>query len=192
MIKIGYAITGSFCTIRQTLEVMKDLVEKGYDVHPIISFNVGTMDTRFINHDETIEKLIEITGKKPISTIQEAEPIGPKKMFDVIVVAPCTGNTMAKLANSITDTPVLMACKSQLRNSKPVVLAIATNDALSGNAKNIGVLLATRNLYFVPFGQDDPHGKPRSMIAEFSLIEQTILKAIQGEQLQPLLLVQGS
>lgn len=188
MIKIGYALTGSFCTIRQSLDVIKDLAEKGYDIYPIISFNVASLDTRFINHDETIDKLTEITGRKPICTIQEAEPIGPKKMLDIIVVAPCTGNTLAKLANSITDTPVLMACKSQLRNSRPVVLAVATNDALSNNARNIGLLMAVRNLYFVPFGQDDPSGKPRSMIADFSKIEETALKAVEGMQIQPLLL----
>ena len=188
MIKIGYALTGSFCTIRESLEVIKGLVKQGYDVHPIISFNVATFSTRFINSDETINQLKEITGKEPICTIQDAEPIGPKRLFDVVVVAPCTGNTMAKLANAITDTPVLMACKSQLRNNRPVVLAIATNDALSGNAKNLGVLLNTRNIFFVPFGQDDYKGKPRSMVADFSMVESSVLKALEGEQIQPIIL----
>lgn len=188
MIRIGYALTGSFCTIRESLEVMKELVDKGYDVHPIVSYNVASFSTRFIDSDETIRLLVEITGKEPISTIQGAEPIGPKGLFDVVVVAPCTGNTMAKLANAITDTPVLMACKSQLRNQRPVVLALATNDALSANAKNFGVLLNTRNVYFVPVRQDNYEGKPRSMMADFSLIESTILKALEGEQFQPIIM----
>lgn len=187
MIRIGYALTGSFCTIRESLEVIKELVNKGYDVHPIISYNVATFSTRFIDAEETIRLLTEITGKEPISTIQGAEPIGPKGLFDVVVVAPCTGNTMAKLANAITDTPVLMACKSHLRNQRPVVLALATNDALSANAKNLGMLLNTRNVYFVPLKQDNYNGKPRSMMADFSLIESTLLKALEGEQIQPIL-----
>ncbi len=188
MIKVGYALTGSFCTIRESLEILKGLVEKGYEVYPIISYHVKDLSTRFISNEELRERLVEITGKEPIKSIPEAEPIGPKNYLDVVVVAPCTGNTMAKLANAITDTPVLMACKSQLRNSKPVILAIATNDGLSGNAKNLGILLATRNYYFVPFCQDDPINKPYSLIADFKMLDETITKAIEGKKIQPILL----
>ena len=141
-----------------------------------------------MTREELYDNLVRITGHEPICTIKEAEPIGPKKLLDVVVVAPCTGNTIAKLANAITDTPVLMACKSHLRNNRPVVIAVSTNDGLSGNAKNIGTLLGMKNYYFVPFRQDDSVKKPFSLVADFSLVNETIACALDGIQLQPILL----
>lgn len=187
-LKIGIALTGSSCNFEKVFSVIEKLSEKGADLYPIISPAAATFDTRFGKAEEWKEKLKKITGKDLITTIVEAEPVGPKLNLDVIVVAPCTGNTLAKLANAITDTPVTMACKAHLRNEKPVVLAFATNDALGGNAKNLGMLLNIKNIYFVPFGQDDPHKKPKSMIANFDLIEETIEAALKGKQLQPILL----
>lgn len=187
-LKIGIALTGSSCNFEKVFSVIEKLSEKGADLYPIISPAAATFDTRFGKAEEWKEKLKKITGKELITTIVEAEPVGPKLNLDVIVVAPCTGNTLAKLANAITDTSVTMACKAHLRNERPVVLAFATNDALGGNAKNIGMLLNIKNIYFVPFGQDDAHKKPKSMIANFELIEETIEAALKGKQIQPILL----
>lgn len=186
-LKIGFALTGSSCNFSKVFPVIADLANKGADIYPIISQAVDTYDTRFGTADEWKNKLKEITGKELIKSIIEAEPVGPKLKLDVLVVAPCTGNTTAKLANAITDTSVTMACKAHLRNQRPLVLAIATNDGLGANAKNIGLLLNTKNIYFVPFGQDDAINKPNSLIAKFDKIEETIESAIRGEQLQPLL-----
>lgn len=158
----------------------------GAEVLPIVSSEVATTDTRFGPASFWRSQLKAITGREPISTIEEAEPIGPQGLIDVLVIAPCTGNTLAKLANGITDSSVLMAAKANLRNQRPVVLAISTNDGLGMNAKNIGSLLNTRNIYFVPFGQDQPLLKPNSLSAKFDLILETILAALQGRQLQPL------
>lgn len=185
--KIGYALTGSFCTIEKSLETLKELV-KEYEVIPICSFNVAKMDTRFIKGADTVKQLEEITGNKVISTIETAEPIGPKKLLDVLVVAPCTGNTLGKLCQGIIDTPVTMSVKAHLRNDRPVVLAISTNDGLSGSAKNIGCLLERRNIYFVPFGQDDYIHKTTSLVAHFDMIGETVKEAAKGRQIQPMLL----
>ncbi len=186
-LKIGFALTGSSCNFSNVFPVLEDLATKGADIYPIISNAVGTFDTRFGLAEEWQYKLKEITCKEIIKTIVEAEPVGPKLKLDVLIVAPCTGNTIAKLANAITDTSVTMACKAHLRNQRPLILAVATNDGLGANAKNIGVLLNTNNIYFVPFGQDDAINKPNSLVAKFDKIEETIEAAIIGKQLQPLL-----
>lgn len=186
-LKIGFALTGSSCNFSFVLPIIEDLVKKGADIYPIISHAVDTFDTRFGTAEEWKNRLKEVTGKDIIKTIVEAEPVGPKLNLDVIVVAPCTGNTTAKLANAITDTSVTMACKAHLRNQRPLVLAIATNDGLGANARNIGLLLNTKNIYFVPFGQDDSMKKPNSLIAKFDKIEETIEYALKGKQIQPLL-----
>lgn len=186
-IKIGFALTGSFCTFDKVIPEVEKLVSEGADVYPIISEVVCNTDTRFGTASDLKVKLKTITNNEIISTIKAAEPIGPKALFDIVVVAPCTGNTLAKLANAITDTPVTMACKAHLRNQKPVVIAISTNDGLSANAKNIGLLLNAKNIYFVPFGQDDPDKKCNSLVAKFDQILPTILDAIKGKQKQPIL-----
>ena len=159
-----------------------------YNIIPVFSRTSGTIDSRFGTAADHIHKAVEITGNTPIMTISEAEPIGPKKLLDALIIAPCTGNTLAKLAHSIADTPVTMAAKSHLRNGRPVIIAVSTNDALAGAAENIGKLLARRNYYFVPFGQDDPTQKPTSLVADFEKIPATLEAALAGHQLQPILL----
>lgn len=186
-LKIGFALTGSFCTFDRVFPEIKRLVDEGAEVFPIISESVDKWETRFATSNEIKLKLDCITGKKITSTVVEAEPIGPQKLFNILVVAPCTGNTLGKLANAITDTSVTMAVKAHLRNQKPVVLAISTNDGLGANAKNLGLLLNMRNVYFVPFGQDDPLKKCNSLVAKFDMIIPTIQEALNGKQLQPLL-----
>lgn len=183
---VGYALTGSFCTIKKSLEALKTICSD-YDIIPICSNIVASTDTRFIKAEDTLKQLEEITGNKVISTIEQAEPIGPKKLLDILVVAPCTGNTIGKIAMGVTDTPVCMAVKAHLRNDRPVVLAVSTNDGLSGSAKNIGSLLARRNVYFVPYGQDDYKNKSTSLVAHFDLIGETIVEAAKGRQIQPML-----
>ena len=187
-IKVGFAITGSFCTHEKILKILKDLVEKGYDILPIFSYSVKNTDTRFGTAKDFYEKVVEITGKTPVDTIVGAEPIGPKNMIDILVVAPCTGNTLSKLANAITDTPPTMVAKAHLRNNKPMVIAVSSNDALGLNMKNLATLMSTKNIYFVPFGQDDAIKKPKSLIADYDLVEKTILYALKQEQIQPILL----
>lgn len=187
-VKIGYAFTGSFCTFRKSIEALKKIIDKGAIVTPIMSFNSYYMDTKFGKSDNFIKEIEEITGNSIIHTIQDAEPIGPKKMFDILVVAPCSGNTISKLANDIIDTPATMAVKSHLRNEKPVVIAISTNNALSGNAMNIGKLLNMKHYYFVPFKQDNPITKPRSLVFDSEYISKTIEYALDKEQIQPILL----
>ncbi|NMB41313.1 MAG: dipicolinate synthase subunit B [Firmicutes bacterium] len=189
-IKLGFALTGSHCTIEEVLPEIKKLVTAGANVFPIISPAVNETDTRFGEAKIIKKYLLEITGNKIIKSIPEAEPIGPQSLFDLIIVAPCTGNTLAKLANGITDSSVLMSAKAQLRNQKPVVLAISTNDGLGLNAKNIGVLLAIKNIFLVPFGQDNPQQKPNSLTSRMDLILPTIKKALNKEQIQPILLSQ--
>lgn len=184
---IGFAITGSFCTFSTIIEVLKSLKNEFKRIIPIFSFNVATQDTRFYSVNNFREEIIDITGAEPVDTLQKAEPLGPSGIIDVMVVAPCTGNTLAKLANAITDTPALMAVKSQLRNNKPVVLAISTNDALGLNLKNIGTLLSSKNIYFVPFNQDNPAEKPNSLASDYSLIGKTIMEAKKGVQIQPVI-----
>ena len=185
---IGYCLTGSFCTFEKSVKTLEDLVKSGHNVTPIMSENAYSTDTRFGDAVDFQNKLIEITGNSIIHTIEQAEPIGPKKMFDVLAIVPCTGNTLAKLANGITDTSVTMAAKSHLRNGRPVLLAVSTNDALAGAAENIGKLLGKKHYYFVPFGQDDPKGKPTSMVADFTAIPQAMAAALEGRQIQPLLM----
>lgn len=185
--KVGFAITGSHCTIEKILPEVENLVKEGAEVYPILSESVQFTDTRFGLARHWVEKLQRITGKKPITSIVEAEPIGPKKYLDILVIAPCTGNTLSKLSQGITDGTVLMAAKAHLRNQKPLVIAISTNDGLGNNAKNISILLNTKNIYFVPFGQDDPFNKPNSLVAHFNKMLDTVLSAFEGKQFQPLI-----
>ena len=185
-ISVGFALCGSFCTFQKALEQMRLLVSLGARVTPIMSENAYTTDTRFGTAEHFINEIESICGEKIIHTISSAEPVGPKKMFDVLLVEPCTGNTLGKLANGITDTAVTMACKSHLRNSRPLVLAVSTNDALGNSARNIGALLNYRNIYFVPMKQDDHTNKPRSVVADFSQTQSAILSALQGMQVQPI------
>lgn len=186
-VKIGFCVCGSFCTFEQVIPQIRKLVAQGADVTPIFSDSVYNWDTRYYSAKEFRSIVEGITGKEVIKTIVDAEPIGPQGIMDVVVVAPCTGNTIAKLANGITDTAVTMACKSHLRNQRAVVIAIATNDGLGANAKNIGLLLNTKNIYFTPFGQDDAIKKNNSLVAKFDMISSTIEEAINGKQIQPLL-----
>ena len=186
-LKIGFALTGSHCTLHEVIKVIKRLVDEGADITTIVSYSVDTMDTRFGKAEDWKQQLREITNKDLIYTIPGAEPVGPQKMFDCVVIAPCSGNTMAKLANGITDTPVLMAAKSHLRNQKPLVLAISTNDGLGLNARNLGTLLITKNIYLVPFGQDNPEVKVNSLMAHMDKVPETILMACAGKQIQPVL-----
>lgn len=185
-VRVGFALTGSFCTFDKAIEQMKLLVEHGYEVHPIMSLSARNIDTRFGQAQEFVDKIERICGREVLDTLVKVEPIGPHKMFDVLVIIPCTGNTLAKIANGITDTPVAMAVKSHLRNSRPVVLGVSTNDALSGSAKNIGLLLNTKHIYFLPMAQDDPQNKPRSVIAKFDLLEEAIKAALENRQIQPI------
>ncbi|MBQ8412316.1 MAG: dipicolinate synthase subunit B [Lachnospiraceae bacterium] len=185
---IGFAITGSFCTFDKILPQIKVLMDEGASVIPIFSHNAYTFDTRFAKADEFVEKVREITGEKGISTIQQAEPIGPSGMLDVMVIAPCTGNTAAKLANGITDGTVLMAAKAHMRNNRPLVISISTNDALGVNFQNIGKLMVMKNIYFVPFGQDNFKTKPNSMVADVEKIRETIIMAMDGIQVQPVII----
>ncbi len=186
-LNLGIGICGSFCTIKAVIEEIKALTELGINVFPIVSFNVQNIDTRFGKASDILNTIKTITGKELITTIEDAEPIGPKNFLDVLVLAPCTGNTMAKLNLGITDSPVLMAAKAHIRNNKPLVIALATNDALGANLENIGGLINKKNIYFVPFGQDDFVKKPKSMVADFSLIKETVEKCLGGEQIQPIL-----
>lgn len=186
-LNVGIGVCGSFCTIKAVIEEIKALRELGINVYPIVSFNVQSIDTRFGKAEDILKLLRDITGNELIKTIEAAEPIGPKNYLDALVIAPCTGNTMAKLNLGITDTPVLMAAKAHIRNNKPLIIAVATNDALGANLQNIGDLINKKNIYFVPFGQDDCVKKPKSMIADFSQIKATIEKCLEGEQIQPIL-----
>jgi len=188
--RVGFAICGSFCTHERVLRELERLCGEYESVVPIVSETVCATDTRFGDARELLDTVERLTGRKAVSTIREAEPIGPKKLLDVLVVAPCTGNTLGKLSCGITDTAVTMAVKAHLRNERPVVLAVASNDGLSGAARNLGELLVRKNIYFVPFGQDDPAGKPCSLVADFSRIGDTVRSALEGRQLQPLLLRQ--
>lgn len=184
---IGLAITGSFCTFVKVEQAILDLKKAGAILHPIISGNVQTTDSRFEDTGTFIHRITEIAEIDPILRIEDAEPIGPKAYLDILLIAPCTGNTLAKLTHGITDTPVLMAAKAHLRNTKPLVISVSTNDALGINFKNIGELFNTKNIYFVPFGQDEPIKKPGSMIAKTGLIENTLKEALEGRQIQPVI-----
>lgn len=184
---IGFAMTGSFCTFRRVIDEIGNLCQTGATVIPIMSQNAYTTDTRFGSAADFIAEIESITGQKIIRTIAQAEPIGPKNYLDALIVAPCTGNTLAKLALGITDTPVTMAAKATLRNQKPVVIAVSTNDGLGGSGKNIGLLLNQQNLYFVPYGEDDPEHKPKSLVADMTKITKTVELALSGKQIQPVL-----
>lgn len=187
MTTIGFAVCGSFCTFKTVFEEIKKLKKSGYEILPIMSENSYTLDTRFGDASHWREQFREITGNSIIHTLPQAEPIGPKKLLDALVIAPCTGNTLAKLSNGITDTAVTLAAKAHLRNGRPLLIAPSTNDALSNAGKNIGSLLNYKNIYFVPFSQDNSKGKPTSMVAEFSLLPEALEAALKGEQLQPVI-----
>ena len=187
-VKVGFALCGSFCTFDPVLIQMRNLVEKGYDVYPIMSNYAYATDTRFGTAEHFRKQITEITGKEIIHTIEQAEPIGPRNYLDIVVVAPCTGNTVGKLANGITDTSVTMAVKAHLRNQKPVLLGVSTNDALGSSAKNIGLLMNTKNIYFIPMKQDNPTAKPRSVVFDFDLLEPALYSALNQVQLQAVLL----
>lgn len=185
--KIGVALTGSFCTFSSIFPQIERLISMGCDVTCIFSDRAQSTDSRFGEAKDFLNRAKELTGKPLITTIPQAEPLGPKNMLDVLMIAPCTGNTLAKLANGISDTPALMAAKGHLRNGKPLVVSLSTNDALGMNLKNIGILVNTKNIYFVPFGQDNFETKPNSMIAHAVLIPETIALALEGKQLHPLI-----
>ncbi len=186
--RIGFVLTGSFCTFRKTIDELKKIIKLGAIVVPIMSENSYTMDTKFGKAKDFITEIEEITGNKILHTVQEVEPIGPKDMLDILVVAPATGNTMAKLANDIIDGPATMAVKSHLRRERPVIIAISTNNGLSGAGENIGKLFNRKHYYFVPFRQDNPITKPRSIVFDPSYLIKTIEEALDGEQIQPMLL----
>ena len=186
--RVGFAVCGSFCTHAAVLRVLEQLTELYETVIPIASENAAFTDTRFGTSDDLMEQLEDLTGNDVLCDIPAVEPIGPQKLLDVLVIAPATGNTIAKLAAGITDTTVTMAAKAHLRNGGPVVLAIASNDGLAAGAKNIGELLARRNYYFVPFGQDNAEKKPTSLVADFTQLTETVDAALEGRQLQPVLL----
>ena len=186
--KVGFAFCGSFCTFSMAMTALEQVKARFGDVTPIVSEAAAANDTRFGPAHEFMREMERICDKRVIDSLVKAEPIGPKKLLDVLVICPCTGNTLAKLANGITDTTVTMAAKAHLRNGGPVVICLATNDGLASSARNVGTLLDKKNVYFVPFGQDDPVEKPTSLVADFSLVNDTVEAALRGEQLQPLLL----
>ena len=185
---IGFIFTGSFCMFKTTIEQLKNIKKEGANIIPIMSYNAYKLDTKFGKAKDFINEIEEITENKIINTIQGAEPIGPKKLTDIMIIAPCSGNTMSKLAVDIIDTPVTMAAKSHLRNDRPLIIAPSTNNGLSGNAENIGKLLNRRNYYFVPFRQDNPITKPRSIVFDENYLIKTIEFALEGEQISPILL----
>lgn len=187
--KIGFAICGSFCTFSKVMGEVKNLVDMGYEVYPIMSEIASSTDTRFGKAEDFKSYLKDVTKKEIITTIKAAEPIGPKGFLDALVIAPCTGNTIAKIANGVTDSTVSMAAKANLRNERPLIIAISTNDGLGANARNIGTLLARKNVFFVPFGQDDCTGKPDSLVADMSEIPKTLSLALCGRQHQPVLIL---
>ena len=185
--RIGFAFCGSFCTFSTAMSALEAVKARFGDVTPIVSENSAALDTRFGDAHNWLREMERICDKRVIDTLPKAEPLGPKKLLDALVIAPCTGNTLGKLAAGITDTPVTMAAKAHLRNDRPVVIAVATNDGLSAAARNIGELLVRKNIFFVPFGQDDPEKKPCSLMADFTRIGETVDAALEGRQLQPVL-----
>lgn len=186
--RIGFAFCGSYCTYGKAMNALEQVAARWKEVIPIVSEAGVVTDTRFGQAHDWIMEMERICGRVPVTSVAEAEPIGPKKLLDALVVCPCTGNTLGKLAHGIADTAVTMAVKSHLRNGRPVILAVSTNDGLGTAAENIGKLLARRDYYFVPFRQDDPAGKPRSLVADFDLVPRTVTAALAGEQIQPILL----
>ena len=187
-ITLGYAFCGSFCTIKKSLEALKELAKNDIKIVPIMSQIVYTTDTRFGKAEEFVQRVENICGKPVLHRISEVEPIGPKKLLDLLVIAPCTGNTLAKLANGISDSAVSLAAKAHLRNERPVLVAVSSNDALSGNARNLGTLMNTKNYFFVPFGQDDAIMKPTSLVAKTEMIPEAVKAALEGKQIQPILI----
>ena len=185
---IGYAVCGSFCTLSDSLAAMKKLADLGYELQPIMSEHAYDTDTRFYEKEKLRSKIREIAGRSIIHTIKDAEVLGPSAPLSALIIAPCTGNTLAKLSNGICDTPVTLAAKAHLRNDRPLVIALASNDSLAGNAENFGRMLARRNVYFVPLRQDDAMKKPRSLVCEFALLQDTVERAVKGIQMQPILL----
>lgn len=185
---IGYALCGSFCTLSKSLEVLTQLKEKGYDVLPIVSEITASTDTRFGKAADLLTRIQALCGHPIIRTIPEAEPLGPARPLDALVICPCTGNTLAKLANGITDTPVCMAAKAHLRSDRPLLITLASNDALSANLRNIGTLLSRKGVYFTPLVQDDPQSKPHSLVADFGLVPDALEAAMAGEQMRPVFL----
>lgn len=184
---IGFALTGSFCTFERAFQQMEQLVSLGANVLPIFSYSPQEMECRFGSYETFLKKAEGIANRKPILTLAQAEPIGPKGMLDLLLIAPCTGNTLSKLSHAITDTPVLLAAKSQLRTEKPLVISISSNDNLGLNFKNLGLLYSTKHIFFVPFGQDDPTKKPNSLVAHMDLIVPTIELALEEKQIQPVI-----
>ena len=185
---VGFAVTGSFCTMAKALEQVEQLVKSGVNVFPVMSEMAASTDTRFGSAEYFREQLSDLTGNEVICTIKDAEPIGPKKLFDALIIAPCTGNTLSKLSAGITDSSVTMAANAHLRNARPLLIAISTNDALGASYRNIGQLLNVKNIFFVPYGQDDPLKKQTSMIADFSMIKPALEAALSGVQLQPVII----
>lgn len=185
---IGFAMCGSFCTFSAAIEQMKKLSDLGYGILPIMSFNAGETDTRFGKAEDFKQEILEISGKTPIEKIVDAEPIGPQKMADLMLIAPCTGNTLSKICGAVTDTPVTMAVKSHIRVEKPVLIALATNDGLAASAQNIGKMLNIKHFYFVPMKQDDPVNKPTSLVADFDLIPDAVELALKNKQKRPVFL----
>ena len=186
--RVGFAFTGSFCTFSAVMTALEAVKARFGDVTPIVSEAAGSLDTRFGTAHDWLREMERICDKRVIDSLPKAEPIGPKKLLDALVICPCTGNTLGKLANGITDSTVTLAAKSHLRNGRPLILAVSTNDALAGAARNIGTLLDKKHVYFVPFRQDDPIGKPTSLVADFTLVPDTVAAALEGRQLQPLVL----
>ena len=183
----GYALTGSFCTFERSVRQIEYLVSEGIDIIPIMSYNASSVNTRFGKAEKFIEEIESLTGRRIIRTLADAEPIGPKKMIDLLVVLPCTGNTIGKLAQGIYDTPVTLAVKSHLRNQRPVLIGVSTNDALSATAKNIGTLINNKHYYFIPMRQDDPEKKPFSIVCDFERVFEASLLALEGKQIEPII-----
>ena len=186
-LNVGVALTGSFCTFDAVIEQIKQIKAEGANVIPIFSFNSQHINSRFGKASDFMKRITELTGNDPILTIEDAEPLGPKNKIDILIIAPCTGNSLAKLANGITDTPVLMAAKGHIRNGKPLVIFLSTNDALGINLKNVGSLMNLKYLYFVPFGQDSYQNKPTSMVSHIDLVIPTLENALDGVQIQPII-----
>ena len=187
-VRIGFGVTGSHCTLARVFKVAKKLADDGAVLYPVFSPSVWETDTRFGNADKWKNEMRSFTQKEIIHTIKGAEPIGPKSMLDVMVIAPASGNTIGKLVNGIVDTPVLMAAKAHLRNGGPLVVAVSTNDGLGISGRNIGLLCNMKNVYVVPFGQDDPIHKPNSLVAKMELIPETVISALKDKQIQPILI----
>ena len=185
---IGFALCGSFCTHAAALNVLTGLKARGYDLLPILSTVTATTDTRFGTAEELSRRVEEVCGRPPVTTIREAEPLGPAMPLEALILCPCTGNTLAKLAGGITDTPVCMAAKAHLRSDRPLLVTLASNDAMSANLRNIGTLLSRKSVYFTPLRQDDPVGKPHSLVADFSLLPECLDAALEGKQKRPLFL----